>query len=109
VEVTISSNIEPLLPSRASYARSLSCTGSKLHDFRSYLMWMCIDQSDIRHGMVSWSLFLLSIFVPIVSHSVLSYASHPSWLRCGGLSLSHLHFRFLLPLPLRLRSSLPLL
>ncbi|RWW59429.1 hypothetical protein BHE74_00033638 [Ensete ventricosum] len=32
------------------------------------------NQSDTRHVMVSWSLFLLDIFIPTTSHFVLSYA-----------------------------------
>ncbi|RWW34850.1 hypothetical protein GW17_00000368 [Ensete ventricosum] len=56
VEATTSSNTELLLPGRASYARSLSCVGDKLRSFRSYLRWMCVDQFDVRHVMVSWSL-----------------------------------------------------
>ncbi|RRT43559.1 hypothetical protein B296_00047367 [Ensete ventricosum] len=74
VEATNSSSIEPLLPSRASYACSLSRAGDKLRSFRSCLKWMCVDQSKARHAMVSWSLFLLGIFVPTVSHFVLLYA-----------------------------------
>ncbi|RWW00276.1 hypothetical protein GW17_00036761 [Ensete ventricosum] len=41
---------------------------------------MCVDQFDARHTIVSWSLFLLGVFVPIASHFVLSYAStHPAY------------------------------
>ncbi|RWW16285.1 hypothetical protein BHE74_00044062 [Ensete ventricosum] len=53
MEATTSSSTELLLPSRQSYARSLSHTGDKLRSFRSYLRWMCIDQSDARHGIIS--------------------------------------------------------
>ncbi|RWV98270.1 hypothetical protein GW17_00038894 [Ensete ventricosum] len=74
VEATTSNNTEPLLPSRASYARNLSRVSDKLRSSRSYLGWMCVDQSDARHAMVSWSLFLLGIFVPTCSHFILSYA-----------------------------------
>ncbi|RWV83105.1 hypothetical protein GW17_00055339 [Ensete ventricosum] len=34
-----------------SYARNLSRISDKFRSFQSYLMWMCIDQSDIRHAM----------------------------------------------------------
>ncbi|RZR92472.1 hypothetical protein BHM03_00020769 [Ensete ventricosum] len=34
---------------------------------------MCVDQSYARHVMVSWSLFLLRVFVPTTSHFILSY------------------------------------
>ncbi|RWW46558.1 hypothetical protein BHE74_00047511 [Ensete ventricosum] len=74
VEVTTNSSTEPLLPSRASCARKFSCTCDKFRSFRFYLRWIYIDQFDTRYTMVSWSLFLLRVFIPIVSHFVLSYA-----------------------------------
>ncbi|RRT79798.1 hypothetical protein B296_00017627 [Ensete ventricosum] len=74
VKAITNSNTEPLLPSRAPYAHGLSCVGDKHRSFRSYLRWMCVDQSDIRHTMVSWSLFLLGAFILTASHFVLSYA-----------------------------------
>uniref|UniRef100_A0A804J3L8 Uncharacterized protein n=1 Tax=Musa acuminata subsp. malaccensis TaxID=214687 RepID=A0A804J3L8_MUSAM len=42
---------------------------------------MCIDQSNARHAVVSWSLFLLlGVFVPTASHFVFSYApTHPAY------------------------------
>ncbi|RWW26824.1 hypothetical protein BHE74_00016820 [Ensete ventricosum] len=43
VEVTSSSSTEPLLPSRVSYAHSLSRAGNKLRSFRSCLRWICVD------------------------------------------------------------------
>ncbi|RWW10457.1 hypothetical protein BHE74_00049792 [Ensete ventricosum] len=53
MEATTSSNIEPLLPSRALYTDNLSHAGDKLRNFQSCLGWMCVDQSDARHMMVS--------------------------------------------------------
>ncbi|RRT47565.1 hypothetical protein B296_00050228 [Ensete ventricosum] len=53
MEATTSSNIELLLPNRASYARNLSRVDDKLKSFQSCLKWMCVDQSDIRHAVVS--------------------------------------------------------
>ncbi|RZS27142.1 hypothetical protein BHM03_00060575 [Ensete ventricosum] len=53
VEATTNSNTEPLLPSRASYARSLSCAGDNLRSFWSCLRWTCVNQSNARHAMVS--------------------------------------------------------
>ncbi|RWV86058.1 hypothetical protein GW17_00052091 [Ensete ventricosum] len=35
---------------------------------------MCVDQSEARHLMVFWCLFLLGVFVPTTSHFVLSCA-----------------------------------
>ncbi|RZS11175.1 hypothetical protein BHM03_00042485 [Ensete ventricosum] len=75
VEATTSSNTQLLLSSGASYARSLSRADDELRNFRSCLRWMCIDQSDVRHAVISWSLFLLlGVFIPLVSHFVLSCA-----------------------------------
>ncbi|RWW82739.1 hypothetical protein BHE74_00008777 [Ensete ventricosum] len=73
MEATTNSSTEPLLPSRVSYARSLSHANNKLRSFRSCLRWMCVDQFDARHAMISLSHFLLGIFVPTASHFVLSY------------------------------------
>ncbi|RRT32552.1 hypothetical protein B296_00051720 [Ensete ventricosum] len=72
VEATTINNTELLLPSRASFVCSLSRAGDNLKSFRSCLKWMCFDQSNAKHTMVSWSLFLISVFVPIVSHFVIS-------------------------------------
>ncbi|RRT37602.1 hypothetical protein B296_00056841 [Ensete ventricosum] len=56
-----------------SYTCSLSHTNDELMSFKSYLKWMYINQYDIKHIMVSHSLFLfLSIFVHTVSHFILS-------------------------------------
>ncbi|CAD5167496.1 unnamed protein product [Musa acuminata subsp. malaccensis] len=57
---TTSSSTEPLLPSRASYAHSLSRIDDKFMSF--------------RHVVVFWSLFLLlSIFVPTASRFILAW------------------------------------
>ncbi|RWW69237.1 hypothetical protein BHE74_00023182 [Ensete ventricosum] len=75
VEVTTNNSTELLLPSRESYARNLSCVDPELRSFRSCLRWMCVDQFNGRHAMVSYSLFLLlDIFVPTASHFILSCA-----------------------------------
>ncbi|RWV79152.1 hypothetical protein GW17_00059766 [Ensete ventricosum] len=55
VEATTRSSTEPLLPSRASYAYSLSRVGDKLRSFGSCLRWMYVNQSDVKHAMVSYS------------------------------------------------------
>ncbi|RWW22639.1 hypothetical protein GW17_00013142, partial [Ensete ventricosum] len=52
VEATNNNNTEPLLPSRVSYARSLSHIDDELGSFPSCLMWMCIDESDARYTVV---------------------------------------------------------
>ncbi|RWW70939.1 hypothetical protein BHE74_00021384 [Ensete ventricosum] len=70
VEATTINNTKSLLLSRPTYACSLSCTEGELRSFQSYLRWMCIDQFDARHAVVSWSLFLLlDIFVSLTSPS----------------------------------------
>ncbi|XP_009385545.2 uncharacterized protein LOC103972887 [Musa acuminata AAA Group] len=75
VEATISSTTESLLSSRVSYARCLSRADDELKSFRFCLRWMCVDQSNAKHAVVSWSIFLLlSVFVPIASHFVFSCA-----------------------------------
>ncbi|RWV88995.1 hypothetical protein GW17_00048877 [Ensete ventricosum] len=74
--------------------------------FRSYLRWICVNQSNAKHAITSWSLFLLGVFVATVSHFILSYAPHPGYVRHDGLALPHLYLRPLLPLPFRLRLSL---
>ncbi|RWW14585.1 hypothetical protein GW17_00021633, partial [Ensete ventricosum] len=57
VEVTTNNSAESLLPSRLSYTRSLSYADNELRSFRSCLRWICIDQSNTRHAMVSYSSF----------------------------------------------------
>lgn len=68
------SGCEPLLSGKTtSYLRCLSRSDDELRAFRSCLRWMCVDQSDTCHAVVSWSIFLLlSIFVPTASHFVLN-------------------------------------
>ncbi|RZS27661.1 hypothetical protein BHM03_00061177, partial [Ensete ventricosum] len=40
----------------------------------TYLKWVFVVQSDVRHAMVSWSLFLLlGVFVSVDSHIVFYY------------------------------------
>ncbi|RZS00215.1 hypothetical protein BHM03_00029896, partial [Ensete ventricosum] len=52
VEATNNINTEPLLPSRVSYARSLSRIDDELESFPSCLMWMCVDEFDARYTVV---------------------------------------------------------
>ncbi|RWV88958.1 hypothetical protein BHE74_00050961 [Ensete ventricosum] len=53
MEATTNSSIEPLLPSKAWYTRSLTYAGDKLMNFWSYLRSICVDQSNARHAMIS--------------------------------------------------------
>ncbi|RRT47305.1 hypothetical protein B296_00023330 [Ensete ventricosum] len=88
-----------MLPGRVTYAYSLSNVNDKLRTFRFYLRWMCVDQSDARHTMISWFLFLLiCVFVSFTSHFVLSCTLHRLCLRHGGPTLPYLHLLPLLPL-----------
>ncbi|RWV95601.1 hypothetical protein GW17_00041765 [Ensete ventricosum] len=75
VEAITGNSTEPLLPSKVSYACNLSCADDELKNFRSCLRWICVNQYNAKHVMVSWSRFLLlGIFDPTASHFVLSYA-----------------------------------
>ncbi|RRT85380.1 hypothetical protein B296_00010166 [Ensete ventricosum] len=58
--------------------------------FQSCLSWMCIDQSDARHVVVSWSIFLLlGVFIPTTSHFILSCApTHRAYDTVVQLSLT---------------------
>ncbi|XP_054789541.1 uncharacterized protein LOC129318565 [Prosopis cineraria] len=72
-------NGEALLNSRAvssKYHRSASNAYDELQSFRSYLRWMCVDQSNIWTALMSWSMFLLfAVIVPAISHFLLACPS----------------------------------
>ncbi|XP_022139425.1 uncharacterized protein LOC111010361 [Momordica charantia] len=58
------------------YKRSASHAHDELRSFRSYLRWMCVDQSDIWTAGLSWSMFFLfAVIVPATSHFLLACAS----------------------------------
>ncbi|RWW03496.1 hypothetical protein GW17_00033353 [Ensete ventricosum] len=76
----ISSSTETLLSSRVLYARSFSRVDDEIRSFRSCLRWMCVEQSDGRHAMVSRSLFLLlGVFAPIISPTPSSIVPTTWW------------------------------
>ena len=53
--------------------RCVSHAQDELHSFRSYLRWMCVDQSTIWTACLSWSMFVIfTIVVPAISHFVLA-------------------------------------
>ena len=55
------------------FGRSVSHAQDELRSFRSYLRWMCVDQSDAWSACLSWSVFFVfAIVVPLVSHFVLA-------------------------------------
>ena len=58
------------------FKRSMSHAYDELHIFRSYLRWMCVDQSNVWTACLSWSMFLLfAIVVPATSHFLLACPS----------------------------------
>ena len=73
-----SSTSESLIPrtmntKTKTLTRTVSHTHDELHSFRSYLRWMCVDQSDCLSSFLSWVIFLLfAIVVPAFSHFYLS-------------------------------------
>ncbi|KAF8009098.1 hypothetical protein BT93_J0171 [Corymbia citriodora subsp. variegata] len=55
------------------FARCVSHAQDELQSFRSYLRWMCVDQSNAWTACLSWSMFLVfAIAVPITSHFLLA-------------------------------------
>ncbi|KAF5728428.1 F15K9.15 protein [Tripterygium wilfordii] len=58
---------------RTKFARSVSNAQDELHSFRSYLRWMCVDQSNVWVTILSWSVFVvLALIVPAISHFMLA-------------------------------------
>ncbi|KAF5730527.1 hypothetical protein HS088_TW19G00118 [Tripterygium wilfordii] len=58
---------------RTNFARSVSHAQDELHSFRSYLRWMCVDQSNLWVTVLSWSVFVvLALIVPAISHFMLA-------------------------------------
>ena len=65
-------NGEPLVD-RSKFTRSISHAQDELQSFRTYLRWMCVDQSNIWTACLSWFLFIvLGLVVPAVSHFLLA-------------------------------------
>lgn len=64
---------EGLLNRRNKFTRSISHAQDELQSFRSYLKWMCVDQSNWWTACLSWFMFILFTFVvPAISHFVLA-------------------------------------
>ncbi|XVF77369.1 hypothetical protein PTKIN_Ptkin14bG0037600 [Pterospermum kingtungense] len=73
-------NKAPLV-NRTKFTRSASHAHDELQSFRTYLRWMCVDQSNIWTTCLSWFLFIfLGLFVPAVSHF---------WLACSTCDARH--------------------
>ncbi|KAL6538449.1 hypothetical protein OROGR_012437 [Orobanche gracilis] len=57
-------------------ARSMSHALDELRGFRTWLRWLCVDQSNYWTATLSWLVFLgLAIVVPALSHFVLACAA----------------------------------
>uniref|UniRef100_A0A2N9IGA6 Uncharacterized protein n=1 Tax=Fagus sylvatica TaxID=28930 RepID=A0A2N9IGA6_FAGSY len=55
------------------FTRCVSHAQDELQSFRSYLRWMCVDQSNVWTICLSWSMFILfAIIVPAISHFMLA-------------------------------------
>ncbi|XP_061349971.1 uncharacterized protein LOC133295191 [Gastrolobium bilobum] len=64
---------ESLLDRRSKFNRSVSHVNDELHSFRTYLRWMCVDQSNLLTTILSWFVFLLfAVVVPAASHFLLA-------------------------------------
>lgn len=64
---------EAFLNKRKGFARSVSHANDELRSFRSWLKWMCVDQSDTLSACLSWFMFILfAIIVPCFSHFFLA-------------------------------------
>ncbi|CAH9052623.1 unnamed protein product [Cuscuta epithymum] len=67
---------KPLLRDRnKTFGRLKSHAFDELQSFRSWLKWMCVDQSDPWSTALSWTVFLLmTVVVPCFSHFFLACA-----------------------------------
>ncbi|KAF9589488.1 hypothetical protein IFM89_024759 [Coptis chinensis] len=66
---------QSLLNKNKVFGRSISHAADELHNFRSCLRWMCVDQSNPCRACLSWFLFFfLAIVVPCLSHFILACA-----------------------------------
>ncbi|KMT12807.1 hypothetical protein BVRB_4g089000 [Beta vulgaris subsp. vulgaris] len=59
-----------------TYTRVFSHAQDELHSVRTYLSWMCVDQSIYFNTFLSWFVFLIfAIIVPAISHFYLTCPS----------------------------------
>ncbi|EXB63269.1 hypothetical protein L484_012459 [Morus notabilis] len=71
-------NRDALLSNRSNkkFMRCVSHAQDELQSFRSYLRWMCVDQSSAWTACLSWSMFVLfTVVVPAASHFLIACAS----------------------------------
>ncbi|KAK8643994.1 hypothetical protein V6N13_013271 [Hibiscus sabdariffa] len=63
---------EPLVD-RSRFQRTISHAQDEFQTFRTYLRWMCVDQSNIWTTCLSWfSFIVLGLVVPSLSHFLLA-------------------------------------
>lgn len=56
-----------------AFSRCASSAHDELYSFRTWLKWLCVDQSDAWTSCLSWFVFVVfAILVPALSHFVLS-------------------------------------
>lgn len=66
---------------KTPFSRCQSHAFDELKSFRTWLKWMCVDQSNAWTACLSWSVFVLfAIVVPLLSHFLLA---------CGGCDSRH--------------------
>ncbi|MCD7456108.1 hypothetical protein HAX54_030683 [Datura stramonium] len=64
---------ETLLNKGREIERTVSNANDELRSFRTWLKWMCVDQSDPFSACLSWFVFiLLAVIVPCLSHFLLA-------------------------------------
>ncbi|XP_071695899.1 uncharacterized protein [Rutidosis leptorrhynchoides] len=70
-----------LISKRKDISRLKSSAYDELHSFRSWLRWMCVDQSTTYTFCLSWLVFIVfAIVIPILSHF---------YLACSGCDNRH--------------------
>ncbi|GMJ10365.1 hypothetical protein like AT3G20300 [Hibiscus trionum] len=73
--------VDPLVDRTNKLARTISHAQDELHSFRTYLRWMCVDQSNIYMACLSWFMFIVfGLVVPSVSLFLLA---------CPGCDATH--------------------
>lgn len=64
---------ETLLNKNKEIERTVSNAYDELRSFRTWLKWMCVDQSNAFSAFLSWFVFiLLAVIVPCLSHFLLA-------------------------------------
>ncbi|KAL8205709.1 hypothetical protein R6Q57_009260 [Mikania cordata] len=62
-----------LIPKQKDISRTISSAHDEFHSFRSWLRWMCVDQTTVWTFCVSWLVFIIfTIIIPVFSHFYLA-------------------------------------